>query len=73
MNNILSIRMALGVSQHAMGELIGVSGGNVSHYENGRQEIPPQVARRLIEVAAARGHTLTFDDIYRVPTESAAA
>ncbi|MBP9803291.1 MAG: helix-turn-helix transcriptional regulator [Candidatus Accumulibacter sp.] len=72
MNNILSIRKTLGLSQPAMGALVGVSGGNVSHYETGRQEVPASVARRIIEAAAERGHVLTFDDIYATPAEHAA-
>lgn len=64
MNNILRIRQVLGLSQAAIGAAIGVSQGNISHYEQGRQEVPPDVARRLIAAAAERGHVLTFDDIY---------
>ena len=65
MNNILQIRKRLGLSQVAFGEAIGVSQGNVSHYEQGRQEVPPDVARRVIAAAEALGHAVTFDDIYR--------
>ncbi len=65
MNNILHIRKRLGLTQVAFGEAIGVSQGNVSHYEQGRQEVPVDVARRLISAAEERGVVLTFDDIYR--------
>ena len=65
MNNILQIRKRLGLSQVAFGEAIGVSQGNVSHYEQGRQEVPPDVARRVIAAAEAFGQAVTFDDIYR--------
>ena len=51
MNNILPIRQLLGMSQVEFGLAIGVSQGNVSHYEQGRQEVPPDVARRLISAA----------------------
>jgi putative transcriptional regulator len=63
MNNIRQIRQLLGLSQTAFGEAIGVSQGNVSFYELG-QDVPPKVARKVIEAAAARGVELTFDDIY---------
>ncbi len=64
MNNILQIRKRLGLSQATFGEAIGVSQGNVSHYEQGRQEVPPDVARRVIAAAEALGQVVTFDDIY---------
>lgn len=64
MNNIFSIRKRLGLSQADFGAAIGVSQGNVSHYERGRQEVPPHVARQIIEAAAKAGLTVTFDDIY---------
>ncbi len=63
MNNIRHIRQLLGLSQAAFGDAIGVTQGNVSLYELG-QDVPSRVARRLIEAAKARGHVLTFDDIY---------
>ena len=65
MNNILQIRKQLGLSQVAFGKAINVSQGNVSHYEQGRQEVPPEVARRVIAAAEALGHAVTFDDIYQ--------
>lgn len=65
MNNILQIRKRLGLSQVAFGKAIDVSQGNVSHYEQGRQEVPPEVARRVIAAAEVMGHAVTFDDIYQ--------
>jgi transcriptional regulator with XRE-family HTH domain len=67
MHNLLSIRKRLGVSQADLGEALGLSQGNVSHYECDRQPIPPDVARRIIKLAAERGHTVSFDDIYAEP------
>lgn len=64
MNNILHIRQLIGISQAELGASIGVSQGNVSHYEQGRQEVPPDVARRIIAAAKDRGISLTFNDIY---------
>jgi putative transcriptional regulator len=63
MNNIREIRRALGMTQAAFGSAIGVTQGNVSHYERG-QDVPPDVARRVIAAAAAGGVSVTFDDIY---------
>lgn len=74
MNNILHIRQLIGISQAELGAAIGVSQGNVSHYEQGRQEVPPDMARRLISAAKERGLVLTFNDVYSQPsTEQATA
>lgn len=63
MNNILTIRERLKLSQAAFGKAIGVTQGNVSHYERG-QEVPPDVARRVIAAAAQHGLRISFDHIY---------
>ncbi|MBK5915132.1 helix-turn-helix domain-containing protein [Rhodocyclus purpureus] len=65
MNNILTIRERLKLSQAAFGKAIGVTQGNVSHYERG-QEVPPDVARRVIAAAALHGLHISFDDIYGI-------
>lgn len=68
MNSIKNIRARLGVTQEAMAAGIGVTQGNVSNYERG-QQVPPDVARRLIAYAHGLGHAITFDDVYGpVPT-----
>jgi len=73
MNNMFRIRSKLGLSQVELALAIGkMTAGNISHYENGRQAVPPAVARRLIAAAAKRGHVLTFDDIYGAPEQDAA-
>jgi len=78
MNAIADIRARLRVTQAALATGIGVTQGNVSHYERG-QTVPPDVARRLIAFAAGLGHVITFDDIYRpaqidsVPAEEGSA
>lgn len=63
MRTFKSIREQLSLTQAEIGRLLGVTQGSVSFYENGKT-VPPEVARRLIEVARAAGQTLTFDDIY---------
>jgi len=69
MKPIYQIRSRLGLSQAALARGIGVTQGNVSHYEKG-QTVPPDVAARLIEFASTLGVSLTFDDVYR-PTKEA--
>lgn len=66
MNPIQTIRARLGVTQAAMAEALGVSQGNISHYERG-QEMPPPVAKLLIEFGASLGHVVTYNDIYGEP------
>ena len=63
MNTIFSIRKELNVTQAQLAEALGVSQGNVSHYEKG-QKIPPVVAARLINFAMTKSIKLSFDDIY---------
>jgi putative transcriptional regulator len=69
MSRLPEIRKALGLTQAELAVSLGMSQGNVSFYENG-QTIPPAVAARLIEIARARGHELTFDAIYAPLIES---
>lgn len=64
MNEVLSIRQRLGLSQVEFGAAIGVSQPNVSHYETQGQSVPSDVARRIITAAKERGVSITFDDIY---------
>ncbi len=73
MNNLIAIRRQLGLSQADFGAAIGVTAGNVSHYERQAQEVPPGVARRVIAVAAERGVAVCFDDIYGAPSVGEAA
>jgi putative transcriptional regulator len=71
MNNLKHVRKKLGLSQAAFAKVLGVSQGNVSHYEKRRQNVPPAVARRAIAVASERNVHITFDDIYAEPLEAA--
>lgn len=46
--------------------MLGVSQGNVGHYELREQTMLPDGARKLIHEAALRGHRVTYEDIYGV-------
>ncbi|WP_080708221.1 helix-turn-helix domain-containing protein [Bordetella bronchiseptica] len=70
MNAIQSIRKRLGVTQAHLAAGIGMTQGNVSNYECGRQSVPPDVAARLIDWAKSLGHEITFDQIYRPELEA---
>jgi putative transcriptional regulator len=64
MSNIKAIRDRLKLTQSALAHGIGCTQGNVGHYENKGQTMPPDMARRLIEFASAQGLVITFNDIY---------
>ena len=65
MSVIKSIRTKLGMSQADLGAALGVTQGNVGHYERRGQLVSVPVAARLIKVCKKRGLTVTFDDLYR--------
>ena len=64
MNPIRLIRQKLGKTQAELAQALGISQSLVSQYERGRQEIPPDTARRLIQYAQTEGKRFTFNDIY---------
>lgn len=63
MNHLKTIRQRLGLTQQAIATELGCTQGNVGHYERG-QTLPPDVARKLIQVANARGLQIGFDHVY---------
>lgn len=63
MNHLKSIRLRLGMTQQAIATALGCTQGNVGHYERG-QTLPPEVARKLIQVAQAHGLQIGFDHVY---------
>jgi len=72
MNTIQNIRHRLDVTQAILADALGVTQGNISHYERG-QTVPPDVAARLIEFAKSMGHQISFDDIYAHKSKQAEA
>lgn len=60
---IKAIRLILKMSQAKLAEHLGCRQGNVSFYERG-QTVPPEAARKLIELAQSRGLPITFDHVY---------
>ncbi len=64
MNTIKSIRLRLGLTQGALADGIGCTQGNIGHYENKGQTVPPDMAKRLIRLSAQMGHRVTYEDIY---------
>ena len=69
MNSISRIRARLGVTQSALATVLNVTQGNVSNYEHG-QNMPPDVAKRLVRFAAKRKVRVTLDEIYsHIPSD----
>lgn len=54
----------MNMTQQEFADMLGVSQGNVGHYELREQTMPPDGARKLIHEAAIRGHWVTYEDIY---------
>lgn len=66
MHTLTQIRRCLQLTQAELAEALDMTQGNIGHYEQCRQQIPPDVARRIIKVAYDRGMVITYDDIYNV-------
>lgn len=64
MNHLKKIRERLGLTQAALARELGCTQGNIGHYENKNQTIPPDVAKRLIALAAKRGVVIGYEHIY---------
>jgi DNA-binding transcriptional regulator YiaG len=63
---VRSIRQRLGLSQEELATELGCIQANVSLLERG-QTVMPEMAKRLIRVARARGLPITYDDVYGPP------
>lgn len=63
-NRIKQIRLRMGMTQQEFADMLGITQGNVGHYELREQTMMPDGARRLIQEAAVRGHRVTYEDIY---------
>ncbi len=64
MNAIKAIRMQLGMSQEVLAASLGKTKTSISHYETGRYQMPVDDAKKLIQVAAENGVSITLDRIY---------
>lgn len=69
MSAIKLIRDRLGLTQTAFAEGIGCTQGNVGHYENKGQTVPPDMAKRIISFASTMGHAVSYEDIYGAPEQ----
>ncbi|MNV90753.1 helix-turn-helix protein [compost metagenome] len=64
MSPLKTIRIKLGMTQVELAEALGITQAQISKYEKGSTEIPPQHARKLILFAQTKGKRFTFNDIY---------
>lgn len=65
-NLIKQIRLRMGMTQQQFADMLGITQGNIGHYELRGQTMLPEGAKRLIREAAVRGHRVTYEDIYGV-------
>lgn len=65
-NRLKLIRLRMGMTQQEFADMLGITQGNVGHYELREQTMLPDGAKRLIHEAAIRGHRVTYEDIYGV-------
>jgi len=63
-NRLKQIRLRMGMTQQQFADMLGITQGNVGHYESRDQTMMPEGAKRLIVEAALRGHLVTYEDIY---------
>ena len=63
-NLLKQIRLRMGMTQQEFADMLGITQGNVGHYELREQTMLPEGAKRLIQEAAVRGHRVTYEDIY---------
>jgi transcriptional regulator with XRE-family HTH domain len=63
-NLLKQIRLRMGMTQQEFADMLGITQGNVGHYELREQTMPPEGAKKLIAEAAGRGHRVTYEDIY---------
>lgn len=54
------------MTQRELADVFGQTASNISHYEMGKQELPPACARALISYAKDKNQALTFEEIYEV-------
>ena len=65
-SNLRQIRKSLGLTQTDVAVFFRQTKSNISHYETGKQDLPPACARILINEAKSRGRKITFNQIYDV-------
>lgn len=65
--SIKDLRKKLGWSQAKLAAEIGVTQANVGHYESGRNEPSPPVARRIVSVGEKNLIEISFNAIYGSP------
>lgn len=73
MNRLKTIRHRLGITQEALGEILGVTKSRVSQYESGKGEPDASAVRKLISAARLKGHVVTFEEVYGIGPVSGVA
>ena len=65
MEAIKKLRKACGLTQEQLAAQIGVSGPLVNHYENGKNQITPVNAWKLVQVCKRYKVKTSLDEIYQ--------
>lgn len=64
MNGLKKIRKSLDLSVKEVSSILGCTNVSVYNYERDHLTIPISKARKIIEIAGDKGHSITLDDIY---------
>lgn len=72
MNSIRRIRKAAGLSQAQLAATLKVSQSAISQYERGAIQPGIKQAKRLVELAADSGLSVSLDQVYEFPEASRA-
>lgn len=61
------VRLQLRMTQADLASALGCTQGNIGFIERGTQTLMPDMAKRLIRFAAAKGLKVTYEDLYGQP------
>jgi len=63
-NKLLLLRQKIDISQAELGKELGVSAGNISHIETGKQSLSLELAKGLIRLCSSKGIEISLDDLF---------
>ena len=63
-NKLLQLRQTIGISQAELAKQLGVSAGNISHVETGKQSLSLDLAKELIRFCSSKNLTVSLDDLF---------
>ncbi|EHK9084600.1 helix-turn-helix transcriptional regulator [Vibrio parahaemolyticus] len=69
MSNLKVIRGALGVTQQALAEKVGVSQSAINHYENGNRTVDTALGWSIVNALNSFGANCTFEQVFPNPNQ----